>query len=46
MCSGFRRLPSGYAVDPLGLTVGLFSGLFFAGYSLMGKEAARQKINP
>ena len=45
LVSGAYRLDM-WKLDPLGLTVGLLSGLFFAGYSLMGKEAARQKINP
>jgi DME family drug/metabolite transporter len=45
LVSGAYRLEM-WKLDPIGLTVGLLSGLLFAGYSLMGKEAARQKINP
>jgi drug/metabolite transporter, DME family len=45
LVSGAYRLDM-WKLDPIGLTVGLLSGLFFAGYSLMGKEAARRKINP
>jgi drug/metabolite transporter (DMT)-like permease len=45
LVSGAYRLEM-WRLDPIGLTVGLLSGLLFAGYSLMGKEAARQKINP
>ena len=45
LVSGAYRLEM-WKLDPIGLTVGLLSGLFFAGYSLMGKEAARRKLNP
>jgi DME family drug/metabolite transporter len=45
LVSGAYRLEM-WKLDPIGLMVGLFSGLFFAGYSLMGKEAARRKLNP
>lgn len=38
--------PAQWKVDPLGISIGLFSGLTFALYSLMGKEAARRQINP
>jgi drug/metabolite transporter (DMT)-like permease len=31
--------------NPLGIVVGLFSGLVFAGYSLAGKEAANRNLN-
>jgi drug/metabolite transporter, DME family len=33
-------------LNPMGVITGLLSGLFFAGYSLMGKEAAQRNINP
>lgn len=35
-----------WKLNPVGVSTGLLSGLLFAGYSLMGKEAARRKINP
>jgi DME family drug/metabolite transporter len=35
-----------WKLNPLGVATGLLSGLFFAGYTLFGKEAARQEINP
>jgi len=35
-----------WALNPLGVTTGLLSGVLFASYSLMGKEAAKRKINP
>jgi drug/metabolite transporter, DME family len=35
-----------WKLNPLGVSTGLLSGLLFAGYSLMGKAAARRKINP
>jgi len=38
--------PVVWGVNPLGITIGLFSGLMFAIYSLIGKEAARRAINP
>jgi len=38
--------PVVWEVNPLGITIGLFSGLMFAIYSLIGKEAARRAINP
>jgi drug/metabolite transporter (DMT)-like permease len=38
--------PEMWKLNPLGVSTGLLSGLLFAGYSLMGKEAARRKINP
>jgi drug/metabolite transporter (DMT)-like permease len=45
LVSGAYRLEL-WKLDPIGLTVGLLSGLFFACYSLMGKEAARRNLNP
>ena len=39
-------IPGMWQVNALGITVGLLSGLMFALYSLMGKEAARREINP
>jgi DME family drug/metabolite transporter len=35
-----------WKLNPLGVSTGLLSGLIFAGYSLIGKETARRKINP
>ncbi len=35
-----------WQLNPLAVTTGLLSGLFFAGYSLCSKEAARRKLNP
>lgn len=35
-----------WRLNPLGVTTGLLSGLLFAGYNLVGKEAARRRINP
>jgi DME family drug/metabolite transporter len=35
-----------WKVNPIAVSTGLLTGLLFAGYSLMGKEAARRKINP
>jgi DME family drug/metabolite transporter len=32
--------------NPLGVSTGLLSGLLFAGYTLIGKVAARRKMNP
>jgi drug/metabolite transporter, DME family len=32
-------------LNPLGVSTGLLSGLFFAGYTLFGKETARRNIN-
>jgi drug/metabolite transporter (DMT)-like permease len=34
-----------WQVNPLGITVGLLSGLLFAIYSIMGKESSRRGIN-
>jgi drug/metabolite transporter (DMT)-like permease len=45
LVSGAYRLEM-WQLNPAGVIVGLLSGLLFAGYSLMGKEAARLKINP
>jgi DME family drug/metabolite transporter len=38
--------PAVWGVNPLGISIGLFSGLTFALYSLMGKQAAKRGINP
>jgi DME family drug/metabolite transporter len=38
--------PKMWAVNPLGIITGLVSGVLFAGYNLMGKEAAKRRINP
>jgi len=35
-----------WRLNPVGVSAGLLSGLCFAGYSLIGKEAARRKISP
>ena len=35
-----------WTLNPVGISTGLLSGVLFAGYSLMGKQAARQRINP
>ena len=35
-----------WQLNPLGLATGLLSGLLFAAYTLLGKEAARRKLNP
>jgi len=35
-----------WKLNPLGISTGLLSGLFFAGYTLFGKETARRNINP
>jgi drug/metabolite transporter (DMT)-like permease len=45
LVSGAYR-PEMWQLDPIGVTVGLLSGLLFAAYSLMGKEAASRKLNP
>ncbi len=37
--------PEIWALNPLAVITGLLSGLAFAGYSLMGKAAAKRKIN-
>ena len=34
-----------WKLNPLGISTGLLSGLLFAGYTLMGKETAKRKIN-
>lgn len=34
-----------WVMNPLGVSIGLFSGLVFAVYSLAGKESANRKIN-
>ena len=38
--------PEIWKLNPLGASTGLFLGLLFAGYSLLGKEAARRNIHP
>ena len=38
--------PDMWALNSLGVTTGLLSGVLFASYSLMGKESSRRKINP
>ncbi len=35
-----------WRLNPLGVSTGLITGLLFAGYTLLGKETARQNINP
>ncbi len=35
-----------WRLNPLGVSTGLLSGLLFAVYTLLGKETARQNINP
>lgn len=35
-----------WRLNPVGVSTGLLSGLFFAGYTLFGKESARRNINP
>jgi drug/metabolite transporter (DMT)-like permease len=35
-----------WKLNPLGVATGLLSGIFFASYNLLGKEAVRRKINP
>ncbi len=37
--------PEMWQLNPLGVSTGLLSGLLFAAYTLIGKEAARRKIN-
>jgi drug/metabolite transporter (DMT)-like permease/ADP-ribose pyrophosphatase YjhB (NUDIX family) len=38
--------PASWQLNPLGVITGLLSGLAFASYSLMGKEALRRSIDP
>lgn len=38
--------PAMWNLNPLGIITGLLSGVLFAGYNIMGKEAAKQNINP
>jgi drug/metabolite transporter (DMT)-like permease len=38
--------PDAWILNPLGVVTGLLSGLLFAGYNLMGKEAAGRGVNP
>lgn len=35
-----------WALNPLGIVIGLVSGLMFVAYSLMGKSAAQRGVNP
>jgi drug/metabolite transporter (DMT)-like permease len=37
--------PAMWRLNPMGIITGLLSGLLFASYTLLGKEAARRKIN-
>ncbi len=37
---------SDFSLTPMGLFLGLFSGLFYAGYALMGRACALRGINP
>jgi drug/metabolite transporter (DMT)-like permease len=37
--------PAAWQINPLGVTVGLVAGVAFAGYSLMGKAAARRGLS-
>ncbi|WP_051676933.1 DMT family transporter [Maridesulfovibrio frigidus] len=37
---------SDFALTPMGMFLGLFSGVFYAGYALMGRECALRGINP
>jgi drug/metabolite transporter (DMT)-like permease len=38
--------PAAWKLNPVGVFTGLVSGLAFAAYSLMGKEASQRSINP
>ncbi|MFM8320272.1 MAG: EamA family transporter [Chloroflexota bacterium] len=38
--------PAAWQLNPVGVITGLLSGLAFAAYSLMGKEASHRAINP
>lgn len=38
--------PAAWQLNPVGVVTGLLSGLAFAAYSLMGKEASQRSINP
>jgi DME family drug/metabolite transporter len=38
--------PAAWQLNPLGVITGLLSGLAFAAYSLMGKEASHRSIDP
>jgi drug/metabolite transporter (DMT)-like permease len=38
--------PTAWQGNPLGIVVGLLSGIAFAGYSIMGKSASQRGINP
>ena len=47
MCSSLGAYdPAAWQLNPVGVITGLLSGLAFAAYSLMGKEASRRSINP
>lgn len=51
LVSGWPGLPggssgAGWGVDPLGLVLGLLSGLAYAVYSLLGHAAARRGLDP
>jgi DME family drug/metabolite transporter len=38
--------PAAWNVNPMGIITGIASGIFFAGYNMMGKEAAKRSLNP
>jgi drug/metabolite transporter (DMT)-like permease len=38
--------PAVWNVNPLGIITGLLSGVLFAAYNIMGKEAAKRNLNP
>jgi drug/metabolite transporter, DME family len=38
--------PEMWNLNPLGITTGFLSGVLFAGYNMLGKEAAKRKLNP
>ena len=38
--------PANWQLNPLGIITGLFSGLAFAAYSLMGRVSSQRKIDP
>lgn len=37
---------SDFALTPMGMFLGLFSGVFYAGYALLGRECALRGMNP
>jgi len=45
LVSGAYDLES-WQANPLGITIGLLSGVAFAGYSIMGKLASERNVNP